>query len=243
MGGNPPLVHALQRYSNELDGALGRGPMAAARHSFVSTLFGAVLAVAVTAFAAPEARANTITLSQFSSEADPGPSVLKATLSFAVAGSELTLTLSNGTMAPNKYSINEVFWNGTANVTALTLMSATHSKSGDVTAAWDPVETASHVAGFGTFDFGLTVPSNMHKSNILESGEHIDFVFTITGTGPFSMADFADPNDKGNVAAAKFVSGPGDRSAFGATPVPEPGTAALLGAGLLGMALAGRRRC
>jgi hypothetical protein len=222
--------------------------MTVARHSFVTTLFGAVVAVALTAFAVPEARATTLTLSQFSSETDPGPGVLTATLSFVVTGSELTLTLSNGTTAPDTYSINGVWWNATPNVTALSLISATHSKSGDVMAAWNPVETASHVAGFGTFDFGLTVPSNMKKSNILEAGENIVFVLSIAGTGPFTAADFVELNANGNTGAAKFVSGPGDLSAFGATndtggiPAPEPGTAALLGAGLLGMALAGRRR-
>ena len=106
-----------------------------------------------------------------------------------------------------------------------------------------PVETNSQVAGFGTFDFGLSVPSNEKQGNLLASGESLALVFTIAGTGPYTTADFDVLNELDMEVAAKFVSGPGDRSAFGATGViPEPGTAGLLATGLLGMALAGRRR-
>jgi hypothetical protein len=57
-------------------------------------------------------------------------------------------------------------------------------------------------------------------------------MFSITGTGPFSGSDFVRANGDGYIAGAKFVNGPGDDSGFGAS-VPEPGTALLLGAGLL----------
>lgn len=242
-----PIASILERQL----AALGRGPMAVAHrhlHPLLMMLALICLGWAPSASATPVV---THSLSEFSSETDPPASVLDATLGFNVSGNTLWLTVSNTTTAPDTYDINGFWFNGSAGVTGLSLVSATHSDpaSGDVTAAWTPVETSSHVAGFGTFDFGLTVPSNQKKGNLIGSGQYVVFAFTISGTGPFTVADFYDvPNELGIVAAGKFVSGPGDRSAFGATngsnttPIPEPATAALLGAGLFGLGWAGRRR-
>jgi hypothetical protein len=205
-----------------------------------SFLVSAAVACLAALGAASGAGATTITLSQLSSETNPGPSVLDATLVFMVTGNQLTLTATNGTSAPNEYLIDGIWWNARPHVTGLALVSATHSQAGNVLAAWAPVETNSHVAGFGSFDFGVTGGVGGSNPALLGPGESIAFVFTIAGTGPFAMGDFDEANSHGNRAAAKFVSGPGDLSAFGA--VPEPGTAALLGAGLLGLGLGGRRR-
>jgi hypothetical protein len=220
--------------------------MAATRQSILPILIGSILAF----FApVPSAGATTIQLSQFSSEADPAPALLDATLVFVLSGpSQLTLTVTNETTAPDKYLINGIWWNAAAHLTALSLVGATHSASGDVTSAWAPVESDTHADGFGSFDFALTGGVGAQNTNLLASGESIAFVLSISGTGPYDMADFDVANALGNRAAAKFVSGPGDLSAFGATgsggglPVPEPAAAALLGAGLLGMGWAGRRR-
>jgi hypothetical protein len=202
------------------------------------SLGGSILAFFVSA---PGAGATTIHLSQFSSESNPSPAVLDATLLFMVTGpSQLTLTATNDTAAPNAYRINGIWWNAAAHVMGLTLQSATHSQTGDVTAAWTPVLTDSHVAGFGSFDFGVTGGVGGQNPNLLGSGQSLSFVFTIAGTGPFDMADFDVLNEKGMSAAAKFVSGPEDLSTFGA--VPEPASAALVGTGLLGIALARARR-
>jgi len=221
--------------------------MATVRHSLVSTLFGAIVAFALVALAPQDARATTITLSHYSSKPAVAPEVLDATLSFAVAGDQLMLTLTNETTAPDRYRINGIWWNGAANVMAVSLASATHSAFGDVTAAWAPVERRTKAADFGRFDFALTA-SQRTRGSLLGSGESITFALTIFGSGPFDAEDFVDPNRRGMTGAARFVHGPiGRRKAFGAsdtslTPIPEPGTAALLGSGLLGMALAARRR-
>ena len=215
--------------------------MAAARRSFFAILIASIIAGFVWA---PGARATTLHLSQFSSETDPTAAVLDATLVLLLTGpSELTLTLTNDTAAPDAYLINGVWFNAAAHVTGLGLVSATHSDAGDVTAAWDPVEADSKADGFGSFDFGLTDGVGAGNPNLIGPGETVDFVLTIAGTGSYDISDFDVLNDHGIRAAAKFVSGPGGQSAFGATgETPEPGTAALLGAGLLGMALAGCRR-
>ena len=172
--------------------------MATARRSFlpILSLGGSILALFVSASGAG---ATTIHLRQFSSKSNASPALLDATLVFMLTGpSALTLTVTNGTTAPNG-----VQWNAAAHVTGLTVVSATHSQSGEVTAARAPVETNSHVAGFGTFDFGVTGGVGA-KKDLLGSGQSLTFVFTIAGAGPLNLA--ATPS---------------------AAPIPEPDSAVL----------------
>ncbi len=198
------------------------------------------------------AGAATITLSLVSSDATPA-SQLDATLEIAVgefdlgnAGDELKLTLTNPAGGDALFNVNSVWWNAIPAVTSVSLLSATHSAAGDVFAAWNPVEIGSMVNGFGTFRFGLTDGVGEMNANVLEPGESVVFILSISGTGPFTDVDFVVGNSMSFTAAAKFVNGPDDPedpgnedSAFGA--VPEPGTASLLGLGLLGIAAARRR--
>src|SRR5262245_30524833 len=102
-------------------------------------LFGARiiwLAAAASFGLSSAASAATINLSTVSSDSTPA-SQLDATLDFQVgdfdlgnAGNELKLTLGNpsvGSGGDGLFNINMVWWNAVANVTGLTLLSATHS--------------------------------------------------------------------------------------------------------------------
>ena len=176
------------------------------------------------------ATGTIITLSTNSSDETPA-SVLDATFDFDVDEilNMLTLSVTNTTVVPNTFNINELYFNGSDNVLGLTPVS--------IPTGWSLL-TGQIADGFGLFDFALIDGVGGDAATIMP-GETVAFTFTITGLadkGDF-VTEFSQyvEGQLVAIAAAKFVAGPGDDSAFGAF-IPAPGTLVLLGlAGLLGL--------
>jgi len=181
---------------------------------------------------ATAAPASLITLSDASSEPGVDASLLSATMEFTVAGTTLTLTVTNNTSGANSFKMNELYFNAPDGVTL----------SFDGLAGWN-MATGVAVGMFGVFDFAL-LDGQGGSPNQITAGETVSFTFTIL-TGAPTMNDFVSefstipPGDMLAIVAAKFVQGPDDASAFGAA-IPSPGALALLAAA--GLVSSGRRR-
>jgi hypothetical protein len=183
---------------------------------------------------AGSAQAGTVlTLSDLSSD-ETNPDVLNATLVFSVLGSELTLAVTNDTPAVGGFDIDAVYFNSTSEVQDLVL-------TPDVP-GWTLVHNEA-ADGFGRFDYALMTASGNDLLD-LAPGESLTFTFEILGNGPFletcltTDSSQIPPGEHPTLAAAKFMSGPGGDSAFGAV-IPEPHTGLLI---LIGVGLLGRRK-
>jgi hypothetical protein len=211
----------------------------------------AVLLAAASVLLAGSAQAATIVLSQASSD-ETDPADLDAVFEFSIVGGDtLSLEIEN----TSDYTINAVFFNGSDDVSSLSLTSVSNGST------WGPATgpQGNKAGGFGTFDFAYVSDGN---TNGIQSGDTVTLLFDITGscadTLSCTMGDFVGPDTFSSPvpsaflaqAAAKFVQGPGDDSAYGASNgegfppvgVPEPIAGLLLGTGLTGLYLSGRRR-
>ena len=181
-------------------------------------------AIVLSLLVSVSADAGMITLSTHSTNS-VNPALLDATLDFQVSGSTLTLTVTNDTAAPNAFRISEVVFNATSNVTSLT--------PSIMPAGWS-FNTNQNANSFGQFDFKVSSGNGMGSAAIV-AGASVQFVFAFTGDG-VTVADFLTVLSTGAsrsamVVAARFINGPpGFGNAYGGTntPIPEPGTAALL---------------
>lgn len=213
---------------------------------------GVMAAVGVWLLLAGGAQAAVIPLSQLSSDATD-PALLDAVFDFQVqTGDQLSLEVAND----SNFTINQIFFNGSDDVSGVSLSSVSDGSAW--AASGGPQGTKA--GGFGSFDFAFSSDGNAEG---IQSGETLTFLFDILGpcaeTMGCTMTDFVGPDtfstpppaDMLAQAAAKFVQGPGDDSAFGAANgegfppvgVPEPGTTTLLllGSGLLGVLVSSER--
>lgn len=163
-----------------------------------------------------------LNLSDMSSD-ETDPAMLSAVLEFEVLGDLLTLTVTNETTDPNPFDVSAIYFNASSEIEGLLLSQAP--------IGWDLLLN-QRADGFGTFDFAL-IGKLGGSEMLIDPGSSSMFIFDILGSDPFQetyfTSDFSTipPGSNPAIAAAKFVRGPGDDSAFGAM-VPEPSTLSLL---------------
>lgn len=200
--------------------------------SFVAKLIAPVVVVATAASSA--LGGAVLTLSDFSSD-ETSAALLDARFEFDVLDDTLELTVSNDTGGAAGFDISAIYFNASDTISALSLAS--------VATGWELLND-QRADGFGTFDFALISVSGNDLYEIAPQ-ESFTFTFDIVADDPFfdvaftSQFSIIPPGSMPAVAAAKFISGPGDDSAFGAV-IPEPSTFMLLLAAI-GMASTARR--
>ncbi len=200
------------------------------------------------------AHASLLTLSDYVSDGPSPPNVdwLDATVEFSVSGSTLNVDVTNltGQGGDPAFDIAQIYFNTPDSLDDVGGLTLTDVIGGDPAAytQWNTdtnySENSYVVNGFGAFDMMVT-DGGQHVINPTET---YTFSFSISGTGAYTEADFGtlmsntSPPHGGMemLVAVKFVQGPGDASAFGATDIPEPATMCLFGLG--GLALLRKRR-
>jgi len=217
---------------------------------------GTMVACLLVAWAVPQALGTPIVLTLSSHSSEPGTvpvTLLDADAAYSVVADVLTLTVANENDVGGLV-VNQVFFNATDNVTALSLRTASHSEEGDVTNKWNfdfiqgggPGGGDHQVDGFGLFDAYL-IDGNPNNKWTIGPQESVVFIIDITaGSGTYATTDFT--TDLSNqvdhhelmLVAAKFADG-ANESAYGGF-VPEPASICLLSLGALALLRSRRRR-
>ena len=182
-----------------------------------------------------QAQALTINFSDMSSDMTDA-ALLDATLTFNVTSTSgndlLTLTLENLTTGVNAYTIDELFFNFTGDTAAFSFDSG---NTGFGALSTTPIGAD----GFGVFDVNI-------MGFALAAGDtevwQIDLGLAGISGADFNVLSTNPPGDRTATAALKFMQGPGDDSAYGASVVPVPAAAWLFGSGLLGLVGIARRK-
>jgi hypothetical protein len=154
----------------------------------------------------------------------------------------LTLSMHNQTVNPTEFAIAEMYFNAPQTVTGMSFISGGQ----DWMLQLDNAPGAGFmVNGFGAFDVSMTDGTGELNGIIMAGDTHV-FEIALTGSGAIDDSDFVTEfsevltTGQPMLGAAKFIQGPGDASAFGATNVPEPSSLVLLTLG--GLFIARRRR-
>lgn len=181
----------------------------------------------------------------------PDLSVFQASIvyDFDPTTNVLTMQVFNNTVYPDGYTLSELFFNVSDDVTGMTILD-----NGGFTRA--SLTENGRAGGFGIFDFFFDFQSKgPGGANYgLAPNSSVTLTFRVTGDH-LDTSDFfygystGGGKDKGDaIAAIKFTQGPGDDSVYAIQltrtdldVIPEPTSLVLLGTGVLGFLIRKKR--